>query len=82
MEGIVEGLEVEARARTEAVAKAVVNTFAPVPTGDGADPEAQPEVPAEAAAEGVGGAHPHGVRAQAGAGLEDMLVGERRRYEL
>ena len=41
------------------------------------------EVPAEAAAEGVGGAHPHGVRAQAGAGLEGVtLVGERRRYEL
>ena len=52
IEGIVEGLEVETRARTEAMAKAVVNTFAPVPTGDGTDPEAQPEVPAEAAAVG------------------------------
>ena len=52
MEGIVDRLEVEAHARTEAVAKAVVNTFTPVPAGGGTDPEARPEVPVKAAAAG------------------------------
>ena len=49
-EGIVRGLEVEASARTEVVARKVVSTFASVPaggpsTGDAAHPEAQPEGP-------------------------------------
>ena len=49
-EGIVRGLEVEASARTEVVARKAVSTFASVPaggpsTGDAAHPEAQPEGP-------------------------------------
>lgn len=56
-EGIIRGFEVEARARTEAMAREGVNTSAPMPAsgppvGDAADPEAQPEVPAEEAVAG------------------------------
>jgi len=56
-EGIIRGFDVEARARTEAMAREGVNTSAPMPAsgppvGDAADPEAQPEVPAEEAVAG------------------------------
>ena len=52
LEGVIQGYEDEARARTLAVAREVLNTFAPAtagdpPAGDEADPEAPPEDPAE-----------------------------------